>query len=244
MEKDINLEKIYNEQLGFEDDIEELAEEDDADESALSNDEQPFNADSIRIDQQTLSLKYMYELYQSGALTPNPGFQREYVWKTRKRKSRLIESLMLKIPIPAFYFYEREDASFLVIDGQQRLTTIFDFLDGKFKLYGLEYLGKQYNGKTFKDLAPKYQQRINRTQFNINVLDDRSPQKVIYDIFRRVNSGGMPLNPQEMRNALCSDKVREFLKKGANSPVFIAATRKKISDLRLDRQETFLRSAD
>ena len=137
MEKDINIEKIYNEQLGFEDDIEGLDVENDEDEVIAPTDEQPFNAESIRIDQQMLSLKYIYELYQDGILKLDPDFQRQYVWNSRKRKSRLIESLMLRIPIPAFYFFEKNDGSFLVIDGQQRLKTIFDFLDGKFSLYGI-----------------------------------------------------------------------------------------------------------
>lgn len=235
---DIDIQKLYNENLGFEDDIDEYTTDKDTD---LIEEEQPFKADLIRIDQQMLSLKYVYELYQDGVLLLDPDFQRQYVWDDRKRKSRLIESLMLRIPIPAFYFYERDDARFLVIDGQQRLKTIFDFLDGEFKLFGLEYLGNQYNNCRFTDIDPKYQQRIKRTQLNINILDERSPQRVIYDIFRRVNSGGMPLNPQEMRNALCSKKVRTFLRKGANCPEFLTAIRNKINDLRFDRQETFLR---
>jgi hypothetical protein len=238
MGKDINIEKIYNEQLGFEDDVEGYENEDGVIEET---DEQPFNAESIRIDQQMLSLKYIYELYQDGVLKLNPDFQRQYVWKQGKRKSMLIESLMLRIPIPAFYFFEKKDGSFLVIDGQQRLRTIFDFLDGKFSLYGMEYLGEEYDKKKFDDLDPKYQQRIRRTQLAINILDERSPQKVVYDIFRRVNSGGMPLNPQEMRNAICSDNVREFLKQGASSKSFNVATRGKINPLRLDDQEIFLR---
>lgn len=241
MEKDINIEKIYNEQLGFEDDIEGLDVENDEDEVIAPTDEQPFNAESIRIDQQILSLKYIYELYQDGILKLDPDFQRQYVWNSRKRKSRLIESLMLRIPIPAFYFFEKKDGSFLVIDGQQRLRTIFDFLDGNFSLYGMEYLGEEYDKKKFDDLDPKYQQRIRRTQLAINTLDERSPQKVVYDIFRRINSGGMPLNPQEMRNAICSDSVREFLRQGASSKAFIEATRRKINPLRLDDQEIFLR---
>ena len=245
MAKDINVEKIYNEQLGFEDDIEgyeeEYEDEDEDEMNSSKNSEKPFNAESIRIDQQMLSLKYIYELYQDGVLKLNPDFQRQYVWKETKRKSMLIESLMLRIPIPAFYFYERRDGIFLVIDGQQRLRTIFDFLDGKFPLHGMEYLENECNRKKFNDLEPKYQQRIRRTQLAINILDERSPRKVVYDIFRRINSGGMPLNPQEMRNAICSDVVREFLKKGASSKSFIKATRNKINPLRLDDQELFLR---
>lgn len=242
MEKDVNYEKILNEELGFEDDIDGLEKNDDElSESDYEDYEKPFNAESIRIEQQMLSLKYVYELYQDGVLQLTPGFQRQYVWRKLKKKSMLIESLMLRIPIPAFYFFEKNDGSFIVIDGQQRLKTIFDFLEGKFSLFGLEYLGNTHNKKKFNDLELKYQQRIKRTQLAINILTENSPQKVVYDIFRRINSGGMPLNPQEMRNAICSNTVRQFLKEGANCNTFNEAIRNKINDLRLDKQEIFLR---
>ena len=112
---------VVEEQMGL--------EYDENDEDSLPDEEQPFNAESIRIDQQMLSLQYVYELYKDGSLKLNPGFQRKYVWgRTKRALSLLIESLMLRIPIPAFYFYENNDASFFVIDGRQRLTTAFDFI--------------------------------------------------------------------------------------------------------------------
>ena len=225
---------VVEEQMGL--------EYDENDEDSLPDEEQPFNAESIRIDQQMLSLQYVYELYKDGSLKLNPGFQRKYVWgRTKRALSLLIESLMLRIPIPAFYFYENNDASFFVIDGRQRLTTAFDFIDNKFPLQKLEYLGATQNGKYFRDLEPKYQQRIKRTQLAVNILDDRSPQEVIYDIFRRINTGGMPLTPQEMRNSICSETVRSFLINGAGCEEFKQATRNKIKDLRMDAQEMFLR---
>lgn len=233
-----DLEKILNIEMGVEDDIEGSADNNDSDDNMS---EQPFDADSIRIDQQILSLKFIYELYQEGVLKLNPDFQRRYVWGSRKKKSLLIESLMLRIPIPAFYFFERNDGTFLVIDGQQRLHTIFDFLDGKFSLTGLEYLSKQCSRLKYEDLDAKYKTRIKRTQFAINILDERSPGMVVFDIFRRVNTGGISLNPQEMRNAICSDSVRNYLKEGAECEEFLNATRHKVKDLRLDDQELFLR---
>lgn len=203
--------------------------------------EAPFNADKIRIEQQMLSLKYIMELIDADLMELNPGYERNRVWKDKKKKSLLIESLMLRIPIPAFYFYENKDTKFQVIDGQQRLATIHEFVNNKFSLTGMEYLSETCDRKYFKDLDIKYQQRIYRTQIAVNILDARSPQTVIYDIFRRINTGGMKLNPQEMRNAVCTPAVREFLKQSTKNKNFLIATRNLVKDERMDAQELVLR---
>lgn len=235
-EIEFEVEKIKAHNMGFEYEI----ESDEVEEGEESS-EQPFNAEKIRVDQQMLSVKYMLELMNDGMIELNPGYQRHRVWNDNKKKSLLIESLMLRIPIPAFYFYENEEGDYQVIDGQQRLMTIQEFVQGKFRLSGLEYLGKDYNRKGFKDLDVKYVQRIYRTQIAVNILDARSPKKVIYDIFRRVNTGGVNLNPQEMRNAICKPEVRAFLKKSIKNENYLLATRKKIKDGRMDAQEMALR---
>lgn len=203
--------------------------------------EQPFDAEKIRVDQQMLSVKYMLELMNENLIELNPGYQRRRVWKDNKKKSLLIESLMLRIPIPAFYFYENEDGVYQVIDGQQRLTTIKEFVNGEFRLTGLEYLGRDYNKRKFEDLDKKYIQRIYRTQIAVNILDARSPKNVIYDIFRRVNTGGVNLNPQEMRNAICKQEVRDFLIRSTENQNYLLATRKRVKDDRMDSQELVLR---
>ena len=236
MSNEINVERLINEQLGFEDSDDMFSESQDE-----AIDEQPFDADKIRIEQQMLSVKYVFELYEEKLLETNPNFQRKPVWKENKRKSLLIESLMLRIPIPAFYFYENENSLFQVIDGQQRLITIFEFLQGKFKLSGLEYIGDTCNKKNFFELDERYKQRIYRTQLAVNVLDARSPHKVIYDIFRRINTGGISLTAQEMRNAICHQVTRDYLIKGIQSEWYLEATRRKINDMRMDSQEMFLR---
>lgn len=232
---DVKIGKLEAEEAGFDYEFEniEINEEDEK--------EQPFDAEKIRVDQQMLSVKYMLELMEQNLIELNPGYQRRRVWKDNKKKSLLIESLMLRIPIPAFYFYENEDGKYQVIDGQQRLTTIKEFADGKFRLNGLEYLGKEYNKKKFENLDTKYVQRIYRTQIAVNILDARSPKNVIYDIFRRVNTGGVNLNPQEMRNAICKQEVRDFLIKSTQNKNYIMATRGRIKDDRMDSQELVLR---
>lgn len=232
---DLKIGKLEAEEAGLDYEFENV--EDDGEEEK----EQPFDAEKIRVDQQMLSVKYMLELMEQDLIELNPGYQRRRVWKDNKKKSLLIESLMLRIPIPAFYFYENEDGKYQVIDGQQRLTTIKEFVGGEFRLSGLEYLGKEYNKKKFKNLDTKYVQRIYRTQIAVNILDARSPKNVIYDIFRRVNTGGVNLNPQEMRNAICKQEVRDFLVRSTQNENYVRATRGRVKDDRMDSQELVLR---
>lgn len=232
---DVRIGKLEAEEAGFDYEFES------ADGDEEQENEQPFDAEKIRVDQQMLSVKYMLELMEQELIELNPGYQRRRVWKDNKKKSLLIESLMLRIPIPAFYFYENEDGKYQVIDGQQRLTTIKEFVNGEFRLSGLEYLGKEYNKRKFDDLDTKYIQRIYRTQIAVNILDARSPKNVIYDIFRRVNTGGVNLNPQEMRNAICRQEVRDFLIKSTLNENYIKATRGRVKDDRMDSQELVLR---
>lgn len=231
---DVKIGKLEAEEAGLDYEFEDIENKDE-------EKERPFDAEKIRVDQQMLSVKYMLELMEDNLIELNPGYQRRRVWKDNKKKSLLIESLMLRIPIPAFYFYENEDGKYQVIDGQQRLATIKEFVNGEFRLNGLEYLGKDYNKKKFEDLDTKYVQRIYRTQIAVNILDARSPKNVIYDIFRRVNTGGVNLNPQEMRNAICKQEVRDFLVRSTRNENFIMATRGRVKDERMDSQELALR---
>lgn len=235
-ELELEYDKMLAEKIGFDYETEEQA-----DEESDVEPEKPFDAEKIRVDQQMLSVKYMLELMGENLIELNPGYQRRRVWKDNKKKSLLIESLMLRIPIPAFYFYENEDGKYQVIDGQQRLATIKEFVDGEFRLSGLEYLGELNDKKKFEELNTKYKQRIYRTQIAVNILDARSPKRVIYDIFRRVNTGGVNLNPQEMRNAICKQEVRDFLIQSTFDKNYLLATRNKIRDVRMDSQELVLR---
>jgi hypothetical protein len=231
---ELRIERTKAEYAGIEFDAENM-------DPAGEEEKQPFDLEKIRVDQQMLSVKYMLELMEEDGIELNPGYQRNYVWEDNKRKSLLIESLILGIPISAFYFYEREDGRYQVIDGQQRLTTIKEFVEGRFCLTGLEYLGKECNKKFFGELDKRYKQKIYRTQIAANILDARSPKSVIYDIFRRVNTGGMSLNLQEMRNAVCKQEVRDFLLRSTRNENYLRATRNKIRDIRMDSQELVLR---
>lgn len=139
-----------------------------------------------------------------------PKYQRiPNLWDDKK-KSRFIESLILNLPIPLFYFDNQEDGIWRVIDGLQRISAIEHFISEKsaiaknqnsLVLSDLEFL-KDYEGKTWKDLPRDIQRKINGFQITINLIDKGTPEEVKYNIFSRINQGGEPLKPQEIRTAL------------------------------------------
>ena len=214
----------------------------DEDESDDELEEKPYNPDDIRIYHKFFSVSDIcrWMSMEPPNITVKPSFQRNQVWNQRK-KSLLIESLMLQIPVPSFYFYEDEGEHKSVIDGLQRLSTIHDYVKGDFALSGLKYLGDKCNGKRYHELEHKYISRIEETQLSVNILDSRTPEQVKYDVFTRVNTGGVPLNPQEIRNAMGHIKTTNLFRKMSTSDVFIEATRGRVKDTRMDAQELCLR---
>ena len=199
----------------------------------------PYSTDDIRISQKMYSVFQIYHWIENQTLILQPDFQRNHVWDIQ-RKSLLIESIMLRIPIPAFYFQEDIEGNQMVIDGLQRLSTIYSFMKNEFHLTGLQYL-KTYEGCCYSDLNKKYMVRIQDTQLVVNVLDSKCSEQVKFDVFRRVNTGGVPLNSQEIRNIMATNSVRALLKKMSQSQDFLIATRGKVRDIRMDAQELCLR---
>lgn len=215
-------------------------EADDVDGEDGEDQEIPYAADKIRVNSNVFSVFQIKRLIDRGMLDLMPAFQRKKVWDDR-RKSLLIESLMLRIPIPAFYFDEDNNGKKTVIDGLQRLSAISGYMNNEFTLSGLQYLQEECGGRLFDELQQKYQTRIEDAQLTVNILDSRSPENVKFDIFRRVNTGGIPLNAQEIRNVMASDSTRKFLLLMAESPEFLKATQKRVNDIRMDAQELCLR---
>lgn len=203
----------------------------------------PYNPDRIRVESKNFSLKQVYDMIESGDLNLHPDFQRNLVWDNF-RKSRLIESILLRIPLPMFYFSQDEEGVLSVVDGLQRLSAIHDFMNNKYVLKDLEYLDN-CNNKTYSKvnnkIDDKYVRWFNMTQIVVNVIDPQSPSKVKYDIFRRINTGGKPLNAQELRNCLAGDGLREALQKMVSLDSFKLATGGSIKDTRMDAQELALR---
>ena len=222
---------------------------DDADEEERNEDVKynPYNPKLIRVDTKPFSIKQINEMIEDEDIDLSPDFQRGFVWNDITRKSRLIESLLLRIPIPVFYFAQDEEGKFQVVDGVQRLTVISAFMKNEFRLKNLEYLS-ECNGKYFKkenaksdSLEDMYVRRIEQTQLFINVIDPQTPGKVKYDIFKRINTGGKVLNAQEIRNCLANAQTRGFLHELSESEHFLHATRKSISGARMADDELVLR---
>jgi len=209
-------------------------------------DESPYDPDKIRVDTKSFSLHQIYDMINRGDINLTPDFQRNLVWDNQ-RKSRLIESILMRIPLPMFYFAQDDDGRISVVDGLQRLSTIREFMDNSFQLRKLEYLNEKCDGKVYthevadKAIDAKYYRWFNMTQITVNVIDPSSPFKLKYDIFRRINTGGQPLNNQEIRNCLSSDELRSALREMANLPSFKEATGYSIKDVRMEAQELALR---
>lgn len=202
----------------------------------------PYNPELIDVRESPLSVFQAYMMIREGDINLSPDFQRNAVWDT-KRKSRLIESILLRIPLPVFYFSQGKNGQLSIVDGLQRLTAIKDFMDGTLRLSELEYL-TELDGMTYENLLKKhnlYGNRFKLTKLNAYVIQPGSPVKVRYDIFRRLNTGGKPLNNQELRNCMASPALRKSLKAMAESQEFKRATGGSIDDVRMQAQEMALR---
>jgi len=205
--------------------------------------ERPWNPNDIRVSTKQFSLRNILDLIDEKALDLAPDFQRNAVWKPRQ-KSRLIESILLQIPLPAFYFAEDTDGMMRVVDGMQRLSTVRSFVRAMpqgFRLVDLEYLHDQ-EGTRFSELPVALQRRIHNTQIVVHVIDPATPSGVKYDIFKRINTGGTPLSAQEIRHCMNKDRSRQFLKRCAHAPEFDRATGGSLRDhIRMDDREVVLR---
>ena len=183
---------------------------------------EPWDPEKIRIHTKHYSLRQLVDMIADGDIDLAPDFQRHYVWKPPQRWS-LIESLLLGIPLPSFYFNENTSGRLQVVDGVQRLTTIFQYVNGGFKLGTVTYL-HDLVGQGFNDLAAMFRRRLNSAQFVAHVIDPQTPYRVKFEIFRRINTGGSPLSAQEIRHCMSGAKSRAFLKELANDKSFLTAT--------------------
>lgn len=154
----------------------------------------------------------------------NPEYQRRKRWNSN-RKSRLIESLIMNVPIPPIFLYEVDYSIYEVMDGLQRLTAIYDFYKGKFELEGLEYW-QELNGRTYNDLPEQIKRGIDRRYLSsIVLLQETAKSAVEADflkqiVFERLNSGGEKLTPQETRNALRNGKFNQLCIRLAENDFF------------------------
>ena len=200
---------------------------------------------TIKIEQAQYSIFELKRRYDRGRICLDPDFQRNDVW-SYKQKSELIESVIMGIPLPIIYLAENADGRLIVVDGRQRLTTFFEFLDDKFRLRDLKILS-QVNGMNFSDLDrnPRYSRyvtTIEDTQLVVQIIKYPTKDRVRFDIFDRVNRGGTPLNKQEMRNALYQGNATKLLKRLAESESFLEATGSAISSKHMKDRYIILRA--
>lgn len=210
-----------------------------------SNDEQeilsPFDPSKIRVETKNTQMDALIKRIKNNEINLAPDFQRQPgVWNLRTQ-SRLIESMLIRIPLPAFYMDATDDNNWLVVDGLQRLTTIRKYVvDKDMALEGLEFL-VDYNGKKYDQLPRTLQRRIEETDIVIYQIQPGTPNRVKFDIFRRINTGGAPLSPQEIRHALNQGPVTKMLQQLAETKGFKKATGNGISPKRMDDRECVLR---
>ena len=200
----------------------------------------PFDPSRIKVRTITIVVDQLLARVRHREIDLAPDFQRHSdIWKD-VNKSRLIESLLLRIPIPVFYVAANEEDHWAVVDGVQRISTITDYVSGKFPLKKLEYR-EELNGRHFDNLPRSMQRRIGETQLTVNVIEPGTPPEVMFNIFRRINTGGEPLRAQEIRHALHPGPVRNLLKELAESDEFLDATGTSISKKRMADRECALR---
>ena len=233
------------------DDVGDDGKEDEED-SSYNDEERPFSASDIDIDNKEITVFSVLERIKSHEITLIPDYQRkDGLWK-RRNQSQLIESMLLGIPLPAFYFAIDKDfvdelglrrQRWQVVDGLQRLCAIRNFMVGEpaqmdrsgrvivkprvMRLEEMEYL-KSLNGKSYKELPDALKRTLLEVNLKANIIRKSTPRAVKLNIFRRLNTGGMPLSMQEIRHAMHSPGAAPVLKEMAETEVFKNATQGKV----------------
>lgn len=206
----------------------------------------PFDPEHIDIDTRTTTVDLLLSRLRNEMIDLAPDFQRKAGIWTDGKQSRLIESLLLRIPIPSFYAAEKKDGSWAVVDGIQRLTSIARFVEpetvgaGPLKLTGLEYL-RNFDEASFADLSGKLQIRLRETEVVVHVIRRGTPEPVMFNVFARINTGGEPLTRQEIRHALIPGRARTLLVELAETEEFRRATGHSVVGDRMADREMVLR---
>lgn len=207
---------------------------------------EPFDPDNIDVVTRPMTVDLLLSRTASNMIDLQPDFQRRWgVWDVQ-RQSRLIESLLLRIPLPVLYAAEDDDERWEIVDGIQRLSTIARFIKPEvigakpLILSGLEYL-HDYEGKDFEGLSPRLQLRLREAELIIHLIRKGTPPEVKFNIFARINTGGITLSPQELRHAITPGKAREVLEDWAGLPAFLEATDGSVRPIRMDDRELVLR---
>ena len=179
-----------------------------------------YPTDDILIRNENRTIYEVYRRMNSNSYILDPDFQRDFIWSNDKQ-SKLVESVVMRIPLPVFYLAEDTEGRMVVVDGLQRLSTFRRFLDDELELVLPDR--ENLHGKKFSELSPKFQNRVEDLNLVFYIIDSKVPERARLDIFERVNSG-VPLTRQQMRNILYMGKATRFLRDEANTDIFKSAT--------------------
>lgn len=192
--------------------------------AALSGEENEYPMYNIKVERGFYTVYELKRKYDGAVkrIILDSDFQRENVWKPIQ-KAELVESILMGLPLPIFYFNQDKLGRLIVVDGRQRLTALFEYMSDSWPLKGLKVL-RELNGKNFSELDPIVQAQIEDYQIQAHVIQPPTADRIKFDIFDRVNRAGTQLNKQEIRNALYQGKATVLLNKIVKTPVFKEAT--------------------
>ena len=179
-----------------------------------------YPLDTLLIRNETRTVHDILRRIKQGMYIMDPDFQRDFIWPEDKQ-SKLIESVLMRIPLPVFYIAENPDGKMVVVDGLQRLSTFANFVNGGLRLNLPDK--SEIHRKGFTELSPKLQNRVEDCNLTLYIIDAKAPERTRLDIFERVNSG-IALSRQQMRNCLYTGQATRFVKEEAEKALFIEAT--------------------
>ena len=179
-----------------------------------------YPIDDLLIRPETRTIHDVIRRIDKSSYVMDPEFQRDFIWAEDKQ-SKLIESVIMRIPLPVFYMAEDDEGRMVVVDGLQRLSTFQRFIKDELQLRLPDR--HELDRRRFSDLSSKLQNRVEDCNLIFYIIDSKVPERARLDIFERVN-GGVPLTRQQMRNCLFMGEATRFLKEEAKTDVFRKAT--------------------
>lgn len=200
-----------------------------------------YDPSYVNITSDPLGMRNILDRFEYDEIELAPIYQRKSGLWSNKQKSRLIESILISIPLPNFYIDVRDPGHWEIVDGLQRLTAIKEFMyDKTLVLENLEFL-KNLNNKKFDDLPRPFIRKLNETNFSAYFIKKGTPDDVTINIFKRINTGGITLSLAEIRNAVYKGMASILIKELAESKEFLKATRNKIKTDRMEDRDLVTR---